>query len=254
MTAATTQNWLGCSINFDKVEDKTSDSSFELLLEGKRKAKIKNFNVGVIGDDNKPALIVTVELEEEKKEMVNTLYLPEAGEEKSKTETKIQNLRNFFTRCIFSNLTEEEYRNLPEETKNEALKEIQKDLQKAQKEIVNKKVLVDIRQEPFIAQDKETKAIKFTEINTQSIINKMPKQLLKLIDAQERKGTDMSKCPVILFSNRIALYGFGFYNDYDPNAVLKNSKSYDFVQENIVSSSNNNTITTATTQKAVPQF
>ena len=64
MAATATQNWLGFSANFENVEDKTSESSFELLPEGFYKAEIKNVIKSVIGGNNKPALTITVELEE----------------------------------------------------------------------------------------------------------------------------------------------------------------------------------------------
>lgn len=251
--ATATQNWLGCSINFNNVEDRTSESSFELLPEGFYKAQIKNVVKSVLGDKDKPALTITLELEEGKKEMVHNLFLPENGDEQTAIDFKLQNLRNFFTRCLFSKLTKDEYKALPSADKDDALNKMQTSA-KGEKQFIGINLLVHIKQEPFIAQDKESKSIKFTEIDTPSLISKMPKPLLKLIEAQEKKGTDMNKCPVFLFSNRIAACGFGFYNDFDADAVLKNSKSYDFVQENIVSGGNNNTTTTATTQKAVPQF
>lgn len=252
--ATATQNWLGISVNFEKVEDRTSESSFELLLEGFYKAEIKNLVKSVLGDKDKPALTITLELEEGKKEMVHNLFLPESDDEQTAIDFKLQNLRNFFTRCLFSKLTKEEYNALPSADKDEALNKMQTN-SKGEKQFIGTKVLVHIKQEPFIAQDKETKAIKFTEIDYSSVVNKMPKPLLKLIEIQEKKGIDMSKCPVILFSNKIAACGFGFYNDFDADAVLKNSKSYDFVQENIVSGgNNNNSTTTPTAQKAVPQF
>ena len=43
----------------------------------------------------------------------------------------------------------------------------------------------------------------------------------------------MTNFTVILFSNRIAAHGFGFYNDFDEKAVLKNSRGYEFIQENL---------------------
>lgn len=246
-----TQNWLGCSINFENVEDKTSDNSFELLLEGFRKAEIKNVIKSVLGENEKPALTVTLELLDEKKEMVTSLYLPENGDEQSAIDFKLRNLRNFFTRMAFADLTKTEYDALSTAEKEEALKKIQTN-PKGEKQFIGKKCLVDVRQEPFIAQDKETKAIKFTDIDTVSVINKLPKQLLKQIETQEKKGMNMEKLPVFLFSNKIAAYGFGFYNDFDPEKEFKNSKSYDFIQ-----SLDNTSVKAddkATTQELVPQF
>ena len=81
MAATATQNWLGFSANFENVEDKTSESSFELLPEGFYKAEVKNVIKSVIGSNDKPALTVTLELEEGKKEIVHNLFLPETGDE-----------------------------------------------------------------------------------------------------------------------------------------------------------------------------
>ena len=254
MAATATQNWLGFSADFAKVEDKTSESNFELLPEGFYKAEIKNVIKSVIGANNKQALTITLELEEGKKEIVHNLFLPENGDEQSTIDFKLQNLRNFFTRCLFAKLTKEEYTALDSKEKNDALVKMQTSA-KGPGQFVGSKVLVHIKQEPFIAQDKETKAIKFTEKPTSYLIASMPKQILKLINSKEELGIDMSKMPVILFSNKIAACGFGFYNDYDAEAELKNSKSYDFVQANLVevgTSKSENTSVSA--EPEVPRF
>lgn len=249
--ATATQNWLGFSVNFENVEDKTSENNFELLPEGFQKAKVKNIVKGVLGANEKPALIITVELEDGKKEMICNLFLPENGDEQTAIDFKLQNLRNFFTRCMYSNLTKSEYTALNSQEVNTALAKMQTSA-KGEKQFIGSKVLVHVKQEPFIAQNKETKAIKFTEKLTAPLINLMPKQVLKLINETEQNGIDMSKMPVILFSNKIAACGFGFYNDFDDKAVLKNSKAYDFVQANLVDNGNSTTPTEPV--KTVPQF
>lgn len=249
--ATATQNWLGFSVNFENVEDRTSENNFELLPEGFQKAEVKNIVKGVLGANEKPALIITVELEDSKKEMICNLFLPENGDEQTAIDFKLQNLKNFFTRCLYSNLTKAEYTALNSQEVNTALAKMQTSA-KGEKQFIGAKVLVHVKQEPFIAQDKETKAIKFTEKLTDSLINLMPKQILKLINEKEQNGIDMSKMPAILFSNKIAACGFGFYNDFDDKAVLKNSKAYDFVQANLVD--NGNSTTPAEPVKTVPQF
>lgn len=254
MTTAT-QNWLGFSANFENVEDRTSESSFELLPEGFYKAQIKNVVKSVLGEKNKPALTITLELEDGKKEFVHNLFLPENGDEQTAIDFKLQNLRNFFTRCLYSKLTKDEYTALDAKEKNDALTKMQTSA-KGPGQFIGANVLVHIKQEPFIAQDKESKAIKFTEKPTAYLVSTMPKQILKLIQEKESLGIDMSKAPVILFSNKIAACGFGFYNDFDASAELKNSKSYEFVQENLVNvggSANSNETATEPT-KTIPKF
>ena len=255
MAATATQNWLGFSANFENVEDKTSESNFELLPEGFYKAEVKNVIKSVIGSNDKPALTVTLELEEGKKEMVHNLFLPETGDEQTAIDFKLQNLRNFFTRCLYSKLTKDEYNALDSVEKNNALAKMQTSA-KGPAQFIGSKVLVHIKQEPFIAQDKETKAIKFTDKPTAYLVAAMPKSILKMINEKENQGVDMSKMPVILFSNKVAAHGFGFYNDFDADAVLKNSKAYDFVQANLVDAggSSATTATSAEPAKTVPSF
>ena len=255
MTATATQNWLGFSANFENVEDKTSESNFELLPEGFYKAEVKNVIKSVIGSNDKPALTVTLELEEGKKEMVHNLFLPETGDEQTAIDFKLQNLRNFFTRCLYSKLTKDEYNALDSAEKNNALAKMQTSA-KGPAQFIGSKVLVHVKQEPFIAQDKETKAIKFTDKPTAYLIAAMPKSILKMINEKENQGVDMSKMPVILFSNKVAAHGFGFYNDFDADAVLKNSKAYDFVQANLVDAGGSSATTAAAAEfvKTVPNF
>lgn len=255
MAATATQNWLGFSANFENVEDKTSESNFELLPEGFYKAEIKNVIKSVIGSNDKPALTVTLELEEGKKEIVHNLFLPETGDEQTAIDFKLQNLRNFFTRCLYSKLTKDEYNALDSAEKNNALAKMQTSA-KGPAQFIGSKVLVHVKQEPFIAQDKETKAIKFTDKPTAYLVAAMPKSILKMINEKENQGVDMSKMPVILFSNKVAAHGFGFYNDFDADAVLKNSKAYDFVQANLVDAGGSSTTTAAAAEpvKTVPSF
>lgn len=255
MAATATQNWLGFSANFENVEDKTSESNFELLPEGFYKAEIKNVIKSVIGSNDKPALTVTLELEEGKKEMVHNLFLPETGDEQTAIDFKLQNLRNFFTRCLYSKLTKDEYNALDSAEKNNALAKMQTSA-KGPAQFIGSKVLVHIKQEPFIAQDKETKAIKFTDKPTAYLVAAMPKSILKMINEKENQGVDMSKMPVILFSNKVAAHGFGFYNDFDADAVLKNSKAYDFVQANLVDAGGSSATNAAAAEpvKTVPSF
>lgn len=255
MAATATQNWLGFSANFENVEDKTSESNFELLPEGFYKAEIKNVIKSVIGSNDKPALTVTLELEEGKKEIVHNLFLPETGDEQTAIDFKLQNLRNFFTRCLYSKLTKDEYNALDSAEKNNALAKMQTSA-KGPAQFIGSKVLVHIKQEPFIAQDKETKAIKFTDKPTAYLVAAMPKSILKMVNDKENQGIDMSKMPVILFSNKVAAHGFGFYNDFDADAVLKNSKAYDFVQANLVDAGGSSATTAAAAEsvKTVPSF
>lgn len=255
MAATATQNWLGFSVNFENVEDKTSESNFELLPEGFYKAEVKNVIKSVIGSNDKPALTVTLELEEGKKEMVHNLFLPETGDEQTAIDFKLQNLRNFFTRCLYSKLTKDEYNALDSAEKNNALAKMQTSA-KGPAQFIGSKVLVHVKQEPFIAQDKETKAIKFTDKPTAYLVSAMPKSILKMINEKENQGVDMSKMPVILFSNKVAAHGFGFYNDFDSDAVLKNSKAYDFVQANLVDAGGSSATTAAAAEpvKTVPSF
>ena len=251
--ATATQNWLGFSANFENVEDRTSESNFELLPEGFYKAEVKNVIKSVIGSNDKPALTVTLELEEGKKEIVHNLFLPENGDEQGAIDFKLQNLRNFFTRCLYSKLTKDEYNALDSAEKNNALAKMQTSA-KGPAQFIGSKVLVHIKQEPFIAQDKETKAIKFTDKLTAQLVSSMPKRILNLINEKENLGIDMTNVPVILFSNKIAAHGFGFYNDFDADAVLKNSKAYDFVQANLNSANSKAEIVSAEKTNTIPSF
>ena len=235
-----TQSWLGLSINFTNVEDKTSESSnFELLKEGFYRATIKSANRSVLGANNKPALTITLTLDDcNNKEIVHNLFLPEATDKDTAKQFKEENLRNFFTRFAYNKLTKEEYSNLTTEEVNAKLQS----LMTTQPNFAGAKILVHIKQEPFISRDKATGAIKFTSVLKDDVIRQCTQPVLKLIQAEEQKGVDMFTMPVILFSNKVAAHGFGFYNDYDENAVLKDSKSFEFIQSigaNVVTNNSN---------------
>lgn len=228
--ATTNQNWMGINIDFSTAEDKTSvGNGFELLEEGFYKAEIKNVVKGVLGANDRPALIINLELEDNKKEMTCNLFLPQNGDSENAIKFKKEVLRNFFTRTVFNKLTEAEYKELSADEVNSALLEAQTD-KKAEKQFIGKKVLVHIKQEPFIAQEGKGGAIKFTDKKVANVLNNAPIQVVKLISEKEKSGVDMTYFPVILFSNKVAPHGFGFYNDYNNDVVLKNSKAYDFVQ------------------------
>lgn len=249
---ATAANWLGFQANFENVEDKTSESSFELLQEGFYKAEVKKVIKSVIGANDKPALTITLELEEGKKEIVHNLFLPENGDEQTAIDFKLQNLRNFFTRALYSKLTKEEYSQLGSEEVNTALTKMQTST-KGAAQFEGAKVLVDLRQEPFFATDKETKALKFTDVNFTSVIDSMPKKLLNMVNNLEKKGIEITKMPVTLFSNKIAACGFGFYNDYNEGIGLKNSKTYEFVQAHL-NTTNHSSNETENATKTIPTF
>ena len=232
------QNWLGISLDFNNVEDKTSESSsFELLKEGFYRATIESANKSVLGQNSKPALTITLTLDDfDNKKIVHNLFLPEAGDSENAIKFKKENLRNFFTRFAYRQLTKEEFSKLDSAIVNAELQKITT----TQPNFAGAKVLVHIKQEPFISQDREIHGIKFTETSYDSVINNATKPILKLLQEKESKGVVFENFPVILFSNKIAAHGFGFYNDYDEKAELKNSKSYDFIQS-IPANSNNTT-------------
>lgn len=221
-----TQNWMGINLNFNGVEDKTSDSSFELLQEGFYRATIKSVNKSELGDKHRPALTITMTLDDfGNKEIVHSLYLPEVGDNEQKVQFKKENLKNFFTRFAYRNLTKDEYDKLDKGEVNNTLT----NMMTTQPNFAGAKVLINIKQEPFISRDKETKGIKWTNVIYNPDICTKP--ILKLIQDLEKKGIEFKNFPVFMFSNKVAAHGFGFYNDYDENAELKNNKSYDFVTE-----------------------
>lgn len=243
------QNWLGLSINFNNVEDKTSEGSgFELLPEGFYRATLKNVIKSVIGANDKPALTITLTLDDENdKEFVHNLFLPENGDTENAIKFKNENLRNFFTRFIYKDLTKEEYKNLSSDEVNNALNDVMIN----QPNFAGAKMLVHIKQDPFIAVDQQTKAIKFTDLPISECLGGCTKALLKLIQDKEKSGIVFDKMPVFLFSNKVAAHGFGFYNDYDKDIELKNSKSYDYIQSlNVANVGHSGTTTTS----EVPMF
>lgn len=221
-----TQNWLGIKVNFEKVDDKTSESnSFELLQEGFYRATIKSLNKSELGQNHRQALTMVVTLDDcNDREIIHNLFLPEQGDNENAIKFKNENLKNFFTRFAYRKLTKEEFSQIDSSEVNATLQKIMT----KQPNFEGAKMLVHIKQEPFISRDKETKAIKWTNVKYQPELCTKP--ILKLIQELEQKGTDVDYFPVIMFSNKIAAHGFGFYNDYDQEAILKNSKSYDMIK------------------------
>lgn len=221
------QNWMGINIDFNNVEDKTSESSgFELLKEGFYRATIKSVNKSELGQNHRPALTITMTLDDfSDKEIVHSLYLPEVGDKENAVKFKNENLRNFFTRYIFRQLTKEEFAQLDNSVITAELQKVMT----TQPNFAGAKVLIDLRQEPFVSRDKETKAIKWTNVAYNPEICTKP--ILKLVQELETKGIEVKNFPVFMFSNKVAAHGFGFYNDYAEGKELKNNKSYDFVIE-----------------------
>lgn len=237
------QNWMGLTIDFGKVEDRTSESNFELLQEGFYRATIKSVNKSELGQNHKQALTITLTLDDcSDKEIVHNLFLPENGDSESAIKFKNENLRNFFTRFAFRQLTKGEYEKLDSSVINAELQKIMTTMPN----FAGAKVLVHVKQEPFISRDRETKAVNWT--NYVYNPNICTKQVLKLIQELEKNGVEVKNFPVIMFTNRIAPYGFGFYNDYDQNAELKNNKSYDFIQDL------SNIATVGETVEEIPSF
>lgn len=212
--------WLGIATNFNEVADKEAFTEFEIKPQGWYKATVKNAVMGVIGENNKPALSVYFELEEDKTEITQNYFIPQAGDKDTAKEFKEQNLKNLLSRCVYSHLTKAEYSNLPNKDINTS----------SPNDLIGKKVLVKIVQEPFIAKDKDTGAIKFTDTPKGYVMATMPKQLVNLIKKQEEKARVIyDKVPSVLFSNKVAAYGLNFYNDYEEEEK-KNSLAYDFIQ------------------------
>ena len=222
-----TQNWLGITVDFGKVEDKTSESNnFELLQEGFYRATIKSVNKSELGQNHKQALTITLTLDDcSDKEIVHNLFLPESGDTETAIKFKNENLRNFLTRYAYRNLTSDEYKNLDTAEINATLQKIMT----TQPNFAGAKVLIDLRQEPFISKDKDTKAIKWTNVPYNPEICTKP--ILKLVQELEQKGVEVKNFPVFMFFNKVVAHGFGFYNDYTEDKELKNNKSYNFVIE-----------------------
>ena len=125
----------------------------------------------------------------------------------------------------YRNITKAEFDKIPKEDVNKAIEEL---FLKTQPNVAGAKMLVNIKQEPFVSRDRDTKAIKWTDKPFNA--NICTKPVLKVIQELQKSGVEVDKFPVILFSNKVSAYGFGFYNDYNENAELKNSTSYDFIQ------------------------
>ena len=244
------ENWLGIDVDFSNVEDKVTSAGFELLPIGWYKAEIKNVNKSVIGENNKSALTIALELEDSKKEIVHNLFLPQNGDPEDKIQFKKENLRNFFSRCAFNKLTKKEYQELKEDEKQVGISLLQNN-PKGTEQFKGIKVQVYIEQTPFISKDKTSNAINFTEKLTANLIGTMPKKILTLINDNEKKGINIDKMPVILFSNNIAAHGFNFYADYEEK-VLKNSATYEWVQANL--KGNGNVTTNIEPAKVTPRF
>ena len=219
-----TQNWLGFNVDFNNVDEKTSDGGFELLKEGKYRATIKSVNKSVLGSKNKQALTVTMILDDFGSEITHNLFLPENGDSESAIKFKNENLKNFFTRFVFRQLTKEEFDKIDKSVVNAELQKIMS----VQPNFVGAKVLVHLKQEPFISRDSNTRAINWT--NAAYNPNELPQAILKIIQAEEQKGVEFKQLPLIMFSNKVTAFGFGFYNDFDETAELKDSKAYNYIQ------------------------
>ena len=222
------QSWLGISLNFSNTEDKTanSGSGFELLKNGDYRCTLKVMNKSELGQNHKPALTVTFTLDDyNDKEMTTNLFLPEQTDSETAITFKKENLYNFASRFIYRNITKAEFDKIPKEDVNKAIEEL---FLKTQPNVAGAKMLVNIKQEPFVSRDRDTRAVKWTDKPFNA--NICTKPVLKVIQELQKSGVEVDKFPVILFSNKVSAYGFGFYNDYNENAELKNSPSYDFIQ------------------------
>lgn len=226
MTAS--KSWLGVNLNFDGVDDSTSKSSgFELLKCGFYPAIIKGFEVKKT--ETNSCLEVTFELEESKKELKGNYWLPKKGDKPESIEIKKRNLKNLFTRAMFSEITEAEYKAMD---KAEVDKQVNELLGQDPKVLAGKKVAVKVQQSPFVSKDKETKAIKFLKIDKASVIQGMPDSILKAIQYLETKaGVQYEKMPMISFSNDVGMNGIDFYLDYNADKDKKyDSKAYEWYQ------------------------
>lgn len=224
----TSKSWLGVNLSFDGVDDSTSKSSgFELLKCGFYPAVIKSLEVKKT--ENNACLEVVFELEEGKKEVKGNYWLPKKGDEIKSIDIKKRNLKNLFTRAMFSEITEAEYKAMD---KVEVDKQVNDLLTQDPKVLVGKKVAVKVQQSPYISKDKETKAIKFLEIDKSSVIKSMPDSILKAIQYLENKaGIQYEKMPMIAFSNDIGMNGVDFYLDYNDEKDKKyDSKAYEWYQ------------------------
>lgn len=222
------QSWLGISLNFSNTEDKTADSGsgFELLKQGDYRATIKSVNKSELGANHKPALTITLTLDDySDKELTTNIFLPEQTDSETAITFKKENLYNFFSRFVYRTITKSEFDKI---AKDEVSKSVEELCIKNQPNFAGAKMLVNIKQEPFVSRDKDTGAVKWTDKPFNA--NICTKPVLKVIQELQKSGVEVDKFPVILFSNKVSAYGFGFYNDYNENAELKNSPSYDFIQ------------------------
>lgn len=226
MTAS--KSWLGVNLSFDGVDDSTSKSSgFELLKCGFYPAIIKSLEVKKT--DTNACLEVVFELDDNKKEVKGNYWLPKKGDKPESIDIKKRNLKNLFTRAMFSEITEAEYKAMD---KAEVDKQVNELLAQDPKVLVGKKVAVKVQQSPFVSKDRETKAIKFLEINKASVVQGMPDSILKAIQYLETKaGVQYEKMPMISFSNDVGMNGIDFYLDYNADKDKKyDSKAYEWYQ------------------------
>lgn len=228
----TTQNWMGINFSFDNVADEQSSNnkSIGTLECGLYKSTIKNAYISVIGEKNTPALTVVFDLEIGK-EIINNFWLTKLDDIES---ANVKNLRNFLSRVLYCDLISSEFKALESEEVNKkclsVMNAIGKNNENAAK-LAGKNVLLDITQKPFISRDKETKALKFTNVSKAGALSDLPKALLKVIEeAEEKAGVTYDNIPMFGFKNELKMYGCHFYNDYDPEAKFYNTKAYDYVQ------------------------
>ena len=233
---ATTQNWMGINFSFDNVADESSKSGGFVGLQqcGKHKAELKNLYFSVIGAKERPALTSVWVLEDSGKEIIESLHCDQMNLKEFPNSKQPARIRNLMTRILFSELTEKEFKELSDDEINEkvskALTAIQKKPTSAEK-LFGRKTLLDITQTPFIAKDKDTKAIKFTAMDKLTHLNELPDALVKCIKNHESyTETSLDKVPEFAFKNELKWYGVHFYNDFDAEAKFYNTKAYDYVQ------------------------
>ena len=232
----TTQNWMGINFSFDKVADESSKSGGFVGLQqcGKHKAELKNLYFSVIGAKERPALTSVFILEDSGKEIIENLHCDQMNLAEFPNSKQPARIRNLMTRILYSNLTEKEFKELSDDEINEkvtkALMAIQKKPASAEK-LFGKKSLLDITQTPFIAKDKETKAIKLTAKDKLTHLNELPDALVKCIkNHEEYTETTLDKIPEFAFKNELKWYGCHFYNDFSEDDKFYNTKAYDYVQ------------------------
>lgn len=229
----TTQNWMGINFSFDNVADEQSSNnqSIGTLECGLYKSTIKNAYISVIGEKNTPALTVVFDLEVGK-ELVHNFWLTKLDEPEA---ANVKNLRNFLSRILYCELTEKEFKSLDSEEVNKKCLSVMNAIGKKNEnaaKLVGKTVLLDITQKPFISRDRETKALKFTNVNKNAVVDELPKALLKVVqEAEEKADTTYDNVPQFGFKNELKMYGCHFYNDFLEEAKFyNNTKAYDYVQ------------------------